>query len=113
VDPLKLRAELLRYASTPRTREELIGLIARHAKLPMGVATHVVWGFVGAFGTLVHVPSSGSWSARRGGEVVAARAVLRRMTEPAFDEAVEHTVRRHLAAFVAADDSTGGTNQLG
>lgn len=98
-DTAKMHEALLRYTATPRTREEITELIATKARIPRGIATHLVWGFIASFGMLVHVPSSGSWSSRRSGEVVAARTALPRMTEPDLDDAVLHTVRRYLAAF--------------
>lgn len=92
-------AALLRYARTPRSREQLIDLLATKAHLPPEVATHLVWGFLAAFGMLVHVPESALYAANRAGDVIAARVALPRMTEPALAAAVRHTVRRYLAAF--------------
>jgi len=95
----KLHAELLRHAARPRSREELIDFIAKRAKLPLELATHLVWGFVAAHGMLVHIPESAAFAANRAGDLVAARVVVPGLKAPAFDDAVLHTVKRHLAAF--------------
>jgi hypothetical protein len=111
-DPAKTHEALLRHAATPRTRQQLVAFIAAQAKAPLEVATHLVWGFVAAFGMFVHVPASGLWSSRRSGELVAARVALRGMKTPGHDEAVLHTVRRYLAAFgpASVDDVSSWTS---
>lgn len=111
-EPEKLHRALLRYATAPRSREELIAFIERESKIPHELATHLVWGFVAAHGMLVHAPESGLYDADRAGGVVAATAALRGMTVPAFDDAVLHTVTRHLAAFGPAtiDDVSSWTS---
>ena len=98
-DAAKMHEQLLRRAATPRSREELVGLFATKAELPLEVATHLVWSFVASFGMLVHVPESGMFAANRAGDVVAARSVLPNMTVPPLADAIVHTVRRYLAAF--------------
>lgn len=94
-----LHSALLRYARTPRTREELIGSLAERTGMPVELARHFIWAFIAAYGGLVHVPESAAWTSRGSRELVSARAVLGRRTAPVFAEAVRHTVHRHLAAF--------------
>ena len=110
-DAARMHEALLRHAATPRSREQLIALLAAKARLPNEVATHLVWNFIASFGMLLHVPSSGMWSSRRSGEVVAARVALSGMREPDLPDAVLHTVRRYLAAFGPAtiDDISSWT----
>lgn len=98
-DEERMHETLLRYAKRPRSRDELVGLIAKASGAPSEVAVHLVWSFIAAHGLLVHEPESGLYAADRAGEVVAARAVLPRMRVPDLAEAVLHTVRRYLAAF--------------
>lgn len=98
-DPAKMHETLLRYAAAPRTREQLVDLLATKGKMPREVAVHLMWSFIASFGMLVHVPSSGLWSSRRSGELLAARTALSGLDEPSLADAISHTVRRYLAAF--------------
>ncbi len=98
-DHAALHRALLRHARTPRTRDELIGLLAKQTRMPVELARHFIWAFVAAYGGLVHVPASAAWTSRGSSELVAAQDALGRKPLPTFAEAVRHTVRRHLAAF--------------
>lgn len=98
-EPEKLHAAMLRYAATPRSRDELIAFIERRAAVPRELATHLVWGFVAAHGMLVHEPESAMFAADRAGRLVAAHVALPRFAAPSFGDAVRHTVSRYLAAF--------------
>lgn len=92
-------ARLLRHAAGPRSKDDLIDLIASAERIPRAVAQHLVCGFIGAFGKLVHVPESGLFAANRAGDVQAARAAIRGIVFPPPADAVARTVTRHLAAF--------------
>jgi hypothetical protein len=111
-DAAKMHEALLRHAASPRSREDLIDLMARRNKIPPEVATHLVWNFVAAHGMLVHVPESGFFATNRAGDVVAARVALPGMTVPDLATAAESTVRRYLAAFGPAtvDDISSWTS---
>lgn len=94
-----LHAELLRFAARPRSREEIVELIARRGEVSHELAEHLVWGFVGAYGLLVHEPESAMRDARARGRLVAARVALPGLEIPAVPAAARRTVERHLAAF--------------
>lgn len=112
-DPKKIHDALLRFAAkTPRSREELIEFLAKTTDLPTTVTQHLVWSFVATYGGLVHAPPSGTWAYRRSGSLVAARSWLGEAKPPSFEGAVQHSVRRHLAAFGPAslDDISSWTH---
>lgn len=94
-----LHTALVRHARTPRTRDELIAFFAERTRMPLELARHFIWAFVATYGGLVHVPASAAWISRGSREFVAAQVALGRHKAPPFEEAVLHTVRRHLAAF--------------
>ena len=98
-DHAALHRAMLRHARTPRSREELIELLAARTGMPVELARHFIWAFIAAYGGLVHVPASAAWTSRGSREYVAAQAALGAHAIPTFAEAVRHTVRRHLAAF--------------
>ena len=95
----RMHEAVLRFAATPRSREDLIDLISRRERIPPEVATHFVWNFIAAHGMLVHVPESGFFATNRAGDVVAARVALPRLKVPLLPDAMDRTVRRYLAAF--------------
>ena len=98
-DTTGLHAALIGHARTPRTRDELIGFFAARTRMPVELARHFIWAFVATFGGLVHVPASAVWTSRGSREYVASQTGLGRHAVPTFEDAVAHTVRRHLAAF--------------
>jgi hypothetical protein len=98
-DHARLHRCLVRYASTPRSREDLITFLAKQAKLPVELARHFLWSFIAAYGGIINVGGSAKWSNRSAREVVAARSWLGSDAPPTFEAAVAHTVRRYLAAF--------------
>lgn len=112
-DPKTIHDSLLRFAAkTPRSREELIAFLAKTTDLPTTITQHLVWSFVATYGGLVHAPPSGTWAYRRSGSLVAARTWLGEEAPPSFEAAVQHSVRRHLAAFGPAslDDISSWTH---
>ena len=112
-DPKKIHDSLLRFAAkTPRSREELIDFLAKTTDLPTKITQHLVWSFVATYGGLVHAPPSGTWAYRRSGSLIAAKSWLGEEEPPSFEAAVQHSVRRHLAAFGPAslDDTSSWTH---
>lgn len=112
-DPKRIHDSLLRFtARTPRSREELIGFLAKTTDLPTTITQHLVWSFVTTYGGLVHAPPSGTWAYRRSGSLIAAKSWLGEGEPPSFEAAVQHSVRRHLAAFGPAsiDDVSSWTH---
>lgn len=97
-DPKKVHREALRYARTPRTREELAAFLTTQG-IAADVAPAMLWWLIAAHGWLVHVPPSGTWSHHRAGDLLAADAWIAGAREPAVDDAVRHAVTRYLAAF--------------
>lgn len=112
-DPKKIHASVLRFAArTPRSREELVEFLSKTTDLPTTITQHLVWSFVATYGGLVHAPPSGSWAFRRSGSLISARSWLGEAKPPAFEAAVQHSVRRHLGAFGPAslDDISSWTH---
>jgi hypothetical protein len=98
-DADRFHERLLRHAATPRSREHFIDLLVMAERIPREVARYLVWNFIASFGMLIHVPESGLFSANRAGDVLAARAVMPKLTFPSLADGVVHTVGRYLAAF--------------
>ena len=98
-DADRFHERLLRHAATPRSKDDLIELIATAEAIPRDIAQYLVWNFIASFGMLVHVPESGLFATNRAGNVQAARAVMPKIAFPSVADAVAHTVRRYLAAF--------------
>lgn len=112
-DPKRIHDSLLRFAAkTPRSREELVEFLAKTTDLPATITQHLVWSFVATYGGLVHAPPSGTWAYRRSGSLIAARSWLGEDSPPSLEAAVQHSVRRHLAAFGPAslDDISSWTH---
>lgn len=112
-DPLTFHRAVLRFAAkTPRSRQELIDFMAKTTDLPTTVTQHLIWSFVATYGGLVHAPPSGTWAYRRSGSLISAKTWLGEDRPPSFEEAVLHSVRRHLAAFGPAslDDVSSWTH---
>jgi hypothetical protein len=88
------------FAKTPRAKEDVLAhLVARVGKLG-GEFNWLVWRFVSAHADLLSAPPGGHWA--YGGTdhpYVAARHWIARGSRPTDDAALEHLVRRCLAAF--------------
>ena len=95
----RLHANVLRFARTARTRESLATFIGTQPGLPDVPPASLLWWLIAARGGLVHVPPSGTWAHRRSGDLISATAWLRGMRTPPVADAVQHVVRKHLAAF--------------
>jgi hypothetical protein len=85
---LEATAEELRalMKTGPRRHEELAEVVGRG------------WGMVGPWLELVRVPPSGTWGQRRAHLFQTAEAWIGR-DNTGFDDALDHLVRRYLAAF--------------
>lgn len=94
-----LRDRLLRYASEPRSLEELVGFLETHVAPDPDRRRHLLWRLTSAQGWLVHAPPSGLWRSFRTGRYVAARAWLGPTAEPPLARAMAFLVERYLAAF--------------
>lgn len=88
----------LKYARTPRKREELAAFLAGQG-VAKDLATPALWWMIASHGWLVHVPPSGTWAHRLSGALIAADAWLPSVREPELDAAVRLTVQRYLGAF--------------
>ena len=86
---LERRAERLRalMADGPRRHEELVEIVGR------------TWGMVGPWLELVRVPPSGTWEKRRAHFFQTAESWLGSPGDVDPDAALDHLVRRYLAAF--------------
>ncbi|HET7699390.1 MAG TPA: winged helix DNA-binding domain-containing protein [Candidatus Limnocylindria bacterium] len=98
-DPDALHRALLRYARTPRTREEIATFMATETGLPGELAERIVWNFIASFGRLVQPAPAGHWSQRESGRLVSASTWLGITAWPPLETAARHLVRRHLGAF--------------
>ena len=104
-NPDLIHRAALQYARTVRTREALARFLVTQG-IAADVSAPMVWWLIATYGGLVHVPPSGTWTHRKAGDLIAAKAWIRRAREPTLEAALRHTVVRHLAAFgpATADD---------
>jgi Winged helix DNA-binding domain len=86
-------------AKSPRTRGELLEAIGVDSSDTEPARPWLFFGLVAARANLVHTPDSAAWKRTYGrNSLVTARAFLGRDTETG-PSAMEHLVRRYLAAF--------------
>jgi hypothetical protein len=99
VDVETLVDRTLSVAKTPQTRAELLAAIGVDESDIARARPWLFFGLVGARARLVHTPESAAWKPTYGrNSFVTARAFLGRDTKTG-PAAMEHLVRRHLAAF--------------
>jgi hypothetical protein len=101
VDPKKVAALAIAFASEPRPKEDVLAHIRENVGGSLGGPfSWLVWRFVSAHADLVTAPPGGHWE--YGGTdapYVAARHWIARGERPREEEALETLVRRYLAAF--------------
>ena len=101
VDPKQVAALASAFARTPRAKEDVLAhLQERIGGVLGGPFSWLVWRFVSAHADLVTAPPGGHWE--YGGTdapYVAARHWIARGARPLEEDAVEHLIRRCLAAF--------------
>ncbi len=100
VDPAVIARVASEYAKTPRSKEEVLAHLADRVAKMEGDFRWLVWRFVSAHADLVSAPPGGHWA--YGGTdqpYVAARHWIGRGSRPDEAAAVEHLVRRCIAAF--------------
>jgi len=101
VDPKRVAALAIAFASTPRPKEDVLEHIrGRIGGALGGPFNWLVWRFVSAHADLVTAPPGGHWD--YGGTdapYVAARHWIARGERPSEEEALEIHVRRCLSAF--------------
>ena len=100
VDPAQVARLAVAFAKTPRAKEDVLAhLEPKVGKL--GEFSWLVWRFVSAHADLVSAPPGGRWD--YGGTdapYVAARHWMKgNGSRPSEDAAIEHLIRRALAAF--------------
>lgn len=87
-----LVAQLVEFASRPRTKVEVEDLFEAH----LGDRRPGVWWALRTFAPLLHVPTGGPWSFGHRASFVAART---RLPAEHRDESVRRLVRRYLKGF--------------
>jgi winged helix DNA-binding protein len=100
VDPRAVARAAIAFAKVPRTKEDVLAHLAeRDAKIE-GDFAWLIWRFVSAHSDLVSAPPGGHWAyAGTGHPYVAARHWIAGGSRPSEDAALEHLVRRCIAAF--------------
>ena len=101
VDPKKVAALAVAFARLPRPKEEVLAHVQERIGAQLGGPFNwLVWRFVSAHADLVTAPPGGRWD--YGGTdapYVAAHHWIADGSRPPEDEAIEHLVRRCIAAF--------------
>jgi hypothetical protein len=100
VDPRAVARAAIAFAKVPRTKEEVLAYLAERKTKVEGDFAWLIWRFVSAHSDLVSAPPGGHW-AYPGTDhpYVAARHWVRSGSRPTEDAALEHLVRRCIAAF--------------
>ena len=101
VDPKRVAALATAFARIPRPKDAVLAHIQERTGETLGGPFNwLVWRFVSAHADLVSAPPGGHWD--YGGTdapYVAARHWIARGERPSEDDALEHLIRRCLAAF--------------
>jgi hypothetical protein len=101
VDPKQVARHAIAYAKTPRAKEEVLAHLEPRVGTLGKDFNWLIWRFVSAHADLVSAPPGGRWD--YGGTdapYVAARHWIKgNGSRPTDDAAIEHLVRRALAAF--------------
>ena len=100
VDPRAVAKLAVSFARQPRMKEDVVVHLTEHLGSFGGPYKWLIWRFVSAHGDLVSAPPGGHWA--YGGTdapYVAARHWIDGGSRPTEEKAVEHLIRRYLAAF--------------
>ena len=101
VDPLRVRDLAVAFARSPRAKDDVLAHLRDNVRpAVLGPDGWLVWRFVSAHADLLSAPPGGHWS--YGGTdhpYVAATHWIARGARPSEEDAIEHLVRRCLAAF--------------
>jgi hypothetical protein len=101
VDPVKVAALAIAFATVPRAKEDVLAHVQERIGASLGGPfSWLVWRFVSAHADLVTAPPGGHWA--YGGTdapYVAARHWIADGSRPTEDAAIDHLVRRCIAAF--------------
>lgn len=100
VDPRAMARAAIAFAKVPRAKDDVLAHLAERVGTVSGEFGWLVWRFVSAHADLLSAPPGGHWA--YGGTdhpYVAARHWIAKGSRPADDAALEHLVRRSIAAF--------------
>ena len=100
VDPQAVARAAIAFAKVPRAKDDVLAHLAERVGAISGEFGWLVWRFVSAHADLLSAPPGGHWA--YGGTdhpYVAARHWLAKGSRPSDDAALEHLVRRCIAAF--------------
>jgi hypothetical protein len=100
VDPKTVAELAVAFARRPRAREDVVAHLTESLGSFGGPYKWLIWRFVSAHADLVSAPPGGHWA--YGGTdapYVAARHWIASGSRPSEEDALEHLIRRYLAAF--------------
>ncbi|HYK98401.1 MAG TPA: winged helix DNA-binding domain-containing protein [Candidatus Acidoferrales bacterium] len=100
VDPRAVARAAIAFANVPRTKEDVLAHLAERVAKIEGDFSWLIWRFVSAHADLLSAPPGGHWA--YGGTdhpYVAAQHWIAAGSRPSEDAALEHLVRRCIAAF--------------
>ena len=100
VDPQAVARAAIAFARVPRAKDDVLAHVAERVGRVSGEFSWLAWRFVSAHADLLSAPPGGHWA--YGGTdhpYVAARHWIAKGSRPGDDAALEHLVRRCIAAF--------------